>query len=91
MSKTQDDMPTPVVEPKAPSVVDEKPTFTGAGDDTGRALYEQALTYDAEQLERDAKKVKRKLDFIVLPIVSPTSSIISPHHTPDPDTRAPAR
>ena len=36
MSKTQDDMPTPVVEPKAPSVVDEKPTFTGAGDDTGR-------------------------------------------------------
>jgi hypothetical protein len=39
-------------------------------DDIGRELYEKSLEYDTAQLERDAKKVKRKLDFIVLPIVS---------------------
>lgn len=38
--------------------------------DVGRVLYEQAQTYDVEQLQRDSVKVKRKLDFIVLPMVS---------------------
>lgn len=37
--------------------------------DVGRVLYEQAHTYDVAQLQRDSVKVKRKLDFIVLPMV----------------------
>lgn len=32
-------------------------------------LYEQSHQYDQAQLERDAIKVRRKLDFIVLPMV----------------------
>ena len=45
-------------------------------DDVGRELFERALTYDTTQLEQDAKKVKKKLYFIVLPIVSLPPSIV---------------
>lgn len=36
----------------------------------GKEYFQQALQYDEEQLKRDAVKVRRKLDFIVLPMVS---------------------
>jgi len=39
-------------------------------DDMGRVLFEQSLQYDTAQLELDGVKVRRKLDFIVLPMVS---------------------
>ena len=47
----------------------EKGEIAAQFDDVGRELFERALTYDTAQLERDAKKVKRKLYMIVLPIV----------------------
>lgn len=50
--------------------LDEKGENSLHYDDVGRALFETALTYDAAQLEHDAKKVKKKLDFVVLPLVS---------------------
>lgn len=37
--------------------------------DLGREYFQQSLQYDQAQLERDAIKVRRKLDFYVLPIV----------------------
>lgn len=36
----------------------------------GKEYFQQALQYDQAQLERDSIKVRRKLDFIVLPMVS---------------------
>lgn len=41
----------------------------------GRQLFEQALQYDEAQLERDAKIVKRKLDFMILPLMCGTYSM----------------
>lgn len=38
-------------------------------DELGRDVLQQSLQYDTAQLERDAVKVRRKLDFIVLPMV----------------------
>lgn len=35
----------------------------------GKELLQKALEYDPEQLERDGIKVRRKLDFIVIPMV----------------------
>lgn len=35
----------------------------------GKELLRKALEYDPEQLERDSIKVRRKLDFIVIPMV----------------------
>jgi len=35
----------------------------------GKELLKKALEYDPEQLERDSIKVRRKLDFIVIPMV----------------------
>ena len=46
-------------------------------DELGKQYYQQSLQYDEEQLKRDAIKVRRKLDFLVLPLVSaglPSSS-----------------
>ncbi len=37
----------------------------------GRDLLEKALAFDEAQLERDGVRVRRKLDFIVLPMVRP--------------------
>lgn len=37
--------------------------------DVGREYFEQSLQYDPAQLARDAVKVRRKLDFMVLPMV----------------------
>lgn len=37
--------------------------------DLGRDLLEKSLEYDEAQLERDAVKVRRRLDFYVLPMV----------------------
>lgn len=37
----------------------------------GKELLKKALEYDPEQLERDAIKVRRKLDVIVIPMVCP--------------------
>ena len=49
--------------------LDEKGESSIRYDDVGRALFETALTYDTAQLEQDAKKIKKKLDFVVLPMV----------------------
>jgi len=38
----------------------------------GKELFEQALQYDEAQLERDAVKVKRKIDFLILPLMCGT-------------------
>ncbi|CAK7568367.1 MAG: hypothetical protein SEPTF4163_006355 [Sporothrix epigloea] len=38
----------------------------------GKSYYQQSLQYDEEQLKRDAVKVRRKLDFIVLPLMMTT-------------------
>jgi hypothetical protein len=35
----------------------------------GRDMLQKALEYDEAQLERDAVKVRKKLDFLVLPMV----------------------
>jgi hypothetical protein len=35
----------------------------------GKAYFQQSLQYDEHQLERDSIKVRRKLDFYVLPLV----------------------
>lgn len=42
--------------------------------EVGKEYFQQSLQYDQAQLERDSVKVRRKLDFYVLPIV-----ISSPH------------
>lgn len=47
----------------------------GDSDNIGLELFKESLQYDTAQLERDAVKVRRKLDFIVLPMVK--SSLIS--------------
>ncbi len=41
----------------------------GADADVGLALFEKSLQYDPDQLKADAVKVRRKLDFLVLPLV----------------------
>lgn len=40
--------------------------------DVGKEYFQQSLQYDQNQLERDSLKVRRKLDFYVLPIVIPS-------------------
>lgn len=40
--------------------------------DLGKEYFEKSLQYDEAQLERDAIKVRRKLDFIVLPMMMTT-------------------
>ena len=44
-------------------------------DEYGRQLLEQALQYDEAQLERDAIKVRRKIDFMILPLMCGTYSM----------------
>ncbi|CAK7271777.1 hypothetical protein SEPCBS119000_004777 [Sporothrix epigloea] len=41
-------------------------------DELGKQYYQQSLQYDEEQLKRDAIKVRRKLDFLVLPLMATT-------------------
>ena len=41
----------------------------------GKAYFQQSLQYDEAQLARDAVKVRRKLDFYVLPLVRNTPAI----------------
>lgn len=43
----------------------------------GKQMLEQSLQYDQAQLESDAIKVKRKLDFMVLSMVSGLASLRS--------------
>lgn len=43
----------------------------------GKEYYQQSLQYDQAQLERDSVKVRRKLDFYVLPIVIIHFSLLS--------------
>lgn len=38
-------------------------------DELGRRLFEESQQFDEAQLERDAVKVRRKLDFLLLPMV----------------------
>ena len=45
--------------------------------EVGKELFEQSLQYDQDQLERDSIKVRRKLDFLVLPMVSSRMSILN--------------
>ncbi|EXJ66729.1 uncharacterized protein A1O5_09924 [Cladophialophora psammophila CBS 110553] len=53
------------------SIVDEaiKPQVDANHIDTGLDAYTQALELDPEHLERLAKRVRRKLDFILLPLM----------------------
>jgi hypothetical protein len=53
------------------SIKDESLPLKVVGDlkDIAADLFQQSLQYDPEQLKADAKKVKKKLDFIVLPMV----------------------
>ncbi|ORY54954.1 MFS transporter [Pseudomassariella vexata] len=46
-------------------------------DDLGRDILQQSLQFDEAQLEADAKKVRRKLDFIVLPMVYDDNHMLS--------------
>lgn len=48
-------------------------------DELGRQLFEESQQYDEAQLERDAVKVRRKLDFLLLPMVP-----LPPVNFPDP-------
>ena len=41
----------------------------------GKEYFQQSLQYDQAQLERDSVKVRRKLDFYVLPLVRSCSSL----------------
>lgn len=43
--------------------------------DIGYDLFQQSQQYDTTQLEIDSVKVRRKLDFIVLPMVSQSSRV----------------
>jgi len=43
--------------------------------DIGYDLFQQSHQYDLAQLERDGVRVRRKLDFIVLPMVRMVSYI----------------
>ncbi|KAL1896138.1 hypothetical protein Sste5346_004880 [Sporothrix stenoceras] len=71
-----DDIKTaPVASEPAEMGDTEKVQSLAVYDDVGRALYEQAQTYDVAQLEQDAHKVKRKLDFIVLPMMMITYAL----------------
>ena len=45
----------------------------------GKDMLQKALEYDEAQLERDAVKVRKKLDFLVLPMVH--ISHFTPSHT----------
>lgn len=47
----------------------EVPGKNGDQLDIGFGLFQQSHQYNTAQLERDAVKVRRKLDFIVLPMV----------------------
>lgn len=42
----------------------------GIHTDVARRYFELSLQYDQAQLEKDAVKVRRKLDFMVLPMVT---------------------
>lgn len=44
----------------------------------GKELLQKALEFDPEQLERDSIKVRRKLDFIVIPMVCTLCSASRP-------------
>ena len=39
--------------------------------DVAKIYFQESLQYDQAQLERDSVKVRRKFDFIVLPMVNP--------------------
>lgn len=56
---------------QAGSIKGENHSLKVAGDlkDIAGDLFQQSMQYDPEQLKADAKKVKKKLDFIVLPMV----------------------
>lgn len=55
--------------------VDRKVILDRIHDDLGRGLFEQSLQHDTAQMELDDINVRKKLDFIVLPMVSYTSVI----------------
>lgn len=60
-----------VAEAASINIVDEaiKPQIDANHIDSGLDAYTQALELDPEHLERLAKRVRRKLDFILLPLV----------------------
>lgn len=49
-------------------------TKIGEKSDIGYDLFQESHQYDEAQLERDAVKVRRKLDFMVLPMVYTTQA-----------------
>ena len=49
-----------------------KRSFVNDPNELGRDLLTKALEFDEAQLERDAIKVRRKLDFMVLPMMMTT-------------------
>lgn len=70
-------IPVEVTEPQANRSAPEAGTIFGLFKGTtvndpnvlGKDLLKRALEFDEAQLERDAVKVRKKLDFMVLPMV----------------------
>lgn len=46
-----------------------EPKLDDSHKDVAGQLFEQSLQYDTNQLDKDARKVRMKLDFIALPLV----------------------
>jgi hypothetical protein len=64
--------PVEAVSPLLPAKTSFLSRLSGRANDPnvlGKELLERALEFDQAQLERDAIKVRRKLDFIVIPMV----------------------
>lgn len=61
--------PNPQDSPEIPSHERQTLEFNEKHADIGLGLFQQSHQYDTAQLELDAVKVRRKLDFILLPMV----------------------
>jgi hypothetical protein len=61
--------PDPQEAPDTPSREGQTLEFNEKHADIGLGLFQQSHQYDTAQLELDAVKVRRKLDFLLLPMV----------------------
>jgi hypothetical protein len=61
--------PDPQEAPDTPSHEGQTLEFNEKHADIGLGLFQQSHQYDTAQLELDAVKVRRKLDFLLLPMV----------------------
>jgi hypothetical protein len=73
IEKSQAQVSEPAVEATPPAAkIPLRHRLAGRTNDPnelGKELLQKALEFDEAQLERDAIKVRRKLDFIVVPMV----------------------